>query len=221
MKHLATSIAVTLIAGTALASGPSPSQSPAMQSRDPHEAAVAFYNSGERQLEKATKANADLKANTDPSKEDGLKSRLNKSLENAAADFNRAVKSESTLYQAYSELGFCLRKLGRYDESLQAYDNALSIEPRWAPAIEYRAEAYLGLNRIDDAKSAYTTLFSGDRARADILFDSMKEWVAEHRVNANGVDAAQVDTFAKWVDERTAIHAQTVATASREGIRSW
>jgi len=221
MKHLAAVVTLTLFAASALASGPSPSQSSAMQSRDPHEAAVAFYNSGERQLEKATKANADLKANTDPSKEDGLKSRLNKSLENAAADFNRAVKSESTLYQAYSELGFCLRKLGRYDESLQAYDKALSIEPRWAPAIEYRAEAYLGLNRVDEAKAAYTTLFGGDRARADILFDSMKQWVAEHRVNANGVDAGQIDTFAKWVDERSAIHAQTVASASREGIRSW
>src|SRR5213075_837812 len=160
---------------------------------------------------------------TDPGKADGLKSRLNKSIENAVADFNRAVKTEDKMYQAYSELGFCLRKLGRFDESLQAYEKALTIEPRWAPAIEYRAEAFLGLNRIDDAKAAYTVLFDGDRVRADILFDAMKGWVGEHRANANGVDAAQLDAFAKWVDTRAAIHAQTAAstTASRDGIRSW
>jgi tetratricopeptide (TPR) repeat protein len=227
MKHLAMSVALALTATAALASGSGggggggmSGSSPSM-SQDPHQQAVGYYNSGERQMEKATKANADLKANTDASKADSLKSRLNKSLENAAADFQRAIKADASLYQAYSELGFCLRKLGRYDEALQAYDKGLAIEPRWAPGIEYRAEAYLGLNRIEDAKAAYTSLFGGDRARADILFESMKQWVAEHRVNANGVDTAQVDQFAKWVDERTAIHAQTVASASRDGIRSW
>ena len=225
MKPFAISVALTFTAAVAFASGSgggggmSPS-SPSMQ-QDPHQAAVAYYNSGERQMEKATKANADLKANTVPSKADGLKSRLNKSLENAAADFQRAIKAEEKMYQAYSELGFCQRKLGQYDEALQTYDKGLAIEPRWAPGIEYRAEAYLGLNRLDDAKASYETLFAGDRARADILFDSMKQWVAEHRANANGVDAAQVDQFAKWVDERNTVHAQTVASASRDGIRSW
>lgn len=218
MKKLATSLAITFLASAALASGSGGGggMSPSMSSapRDPHEQAVAYYNSAERQLEKATKANADLKANTDASKADGLKSRLNKSLENAAADLNRAVKSDPNLYQAYSELGFCLRKLGRYDEALKAYDQALSIEPRWAPAIEYRGEAYLGLGRIDDAKAAYTSLFDGDRVRADILFDAMKAYSADHKDDA---------AFAKWVDERSAIHAQTAAatTASRDGIRSW
>src|SRR5205085_9461939 len=136
--------------------------------------------------------------NTEAGKVEGLKSRLNKSLENAAADFNRAIKAEDKLYQAHSELGFCLRKLGKYDESLAAYDRALAIEPRWAPAIEYRGEAYLGLNRLDDAKGAYTALFDGDRVRADILFEAMKQYVADHKTNASGVDAAQLDTFAKW-----------------------
>src|SRR5438477_4542652 len=226
MKPFAISVALTLTAAVAFGSGSgggggmSPA-SPSMSQQDPHQAAVASYNSGERQLEKATKANADLEANSDPSKSDGLKSRLNKSLENAAADFQRAIKSEDKMYQAYSELGFCLRKLGRFDEALQTYDKGLAIEPRWAPGIEYRAEAYLGLNRVNDAKAAYETLFSGDRLRADILFDSMKQWVAEHRTNANGVDAAQIDQFAKWVDERNTVHAQTVASASRDGIRSW
>jgi len=227
MKKLALTAALAVVAASAFASGSGGggggmgSTGGSSMSQDPHQQAVGYYNSGERQLEKATKINADLKANTDPGKAESLKGKLNKSLENAAADFQRAIKAESTMYQAYSELGFCLRKLGRYQESLDTYNKGLEIEPRWAPGIEYRAEAYLGLNKLDEAKAAYTTLFGGDRARADILFDSMKAWVTEHKTNANGVDAAQIDQFAKWVDERGAIHAQTVATASRDGIRSW
>jgi tetratricopeptide (TPR) repeat protein len=222
MKHLATTLALTLIAGAAFASGSGPSSgggggTSSMGQRDPHTEAVNYHNSGERQLEKATKAHDELKASTDPSQSEKLKGRMNKALENAAADFQRAVKADPNLYQAYSELGFCLRKLGKYDESLAAYDKALAIEPRFSPAIEYRAEAYLGLNRIDDAKNAYTLLFQGDRMRADLLFAAMKQWVADHRADP------QAEGFAKWVDERASIHAQTsaVSTASREGIRSW
>ncbi len=108
-------------------------------------------------------------------------------------------------------------------EGLQAETKGLAIEARCSPGIEYRAEAYLGLNRLDDAKSAYQQLFDGDRVRADILFDAMKTWVADHRANANGVDAAQLDTFAKWVDTRAALHTQTAAAtaAARGEIRSW
>jgi len=218
MKHLATSLAMALFASAALASGSGGGggmgSTPQMQPRDPHEQAVGYYNSGERQLEKATKANADLKANTDASKADGLKSRRDKSLENAAADFNRAIKADPNLYQAYSELGFCLRKLGHYDEALATYDKGLAIEPRWAPAIEYRGEALLGLGRVEDAKASYQALFDGDRVRADILFDAMKAYSADHKDDA---------ALAKWVDERSAIHAQTAAStqAARADIRSW
>ena len=53
-------------------------------------------------------------------------------------------------------------------------DRALELAPDYGEAIEYRAEAYLGLDRIDDAKKAYMQLFNLDRALADELMEAMR-----------------------------------------------
>ena len=50
-------------------------------------------------------------------------------------------------------------------------------------------------------------------------FTQMQEWVAEHRRNPVGVDNTMVETFASWVNERSAIAGQTAAL-TREGAAS-
>ena len=52
-------------------------------------------------------------------------------------------------------MGFAYRKTGDYAKALEMYDKALALQPGFPDAIEYRGEAYLALNRIDDAKQAY------------------------------------------------------------------
>jgi tetratricopeptide (TPR) repeat protein len=195
-----------------------------MQQRSPHDQAVDFYNNAERRIDGLTKTHDEMKAAaaTDPQKAAKLQAKLAKGLENAAADLERAVKNDPQLFQAYSELGFTYRKMGKFKESLEAYDKALAISPNYTPALEYRAEAYLGLNRIDDARTTYTDLFSVDRPRADALLIAMKSFVAARRADAAGLDAAKLDEFAKWVDQREIIHGQTVAlTAQTSTFRSW
>ncbi len=103
---------------------------------------------------------------------------------------------------------------------MQAYDYALSLEPSYAEAIEYRAEAYLGLNRIEEAKQAYVELFGHDRAKADELLDAMKQWVQKRREQPDGLDGAVVDGFAGWVSEREEIAGQT-ASVSQLKEHSW
>jgi cytochrome c peroxidase len=181
--------------------------SPSMQ-RSPHDQAVDFYNNAERRIDGLTKMHDEMKAaaTTDPQKAAKLQAKLAKGLENAAADLERAVKNDPSLFQAYSELGFTYRKMGRYKESLEAYDKALSLSPDYTPALEYRAEAYLGLNRLEDARTTYTELFSGDRTKADALLMAMKSFVAARRADAAGLDPAKLDEFAKWVDQRDIIH---------------
>jgi tetratricopeptide (TPR) repeat protein len=230
MKRAATAIALfSLLALPLMASGPGgggmgSAPMPSMQQRSPHDQAVDYFNNAERRIDGLTKTHDEMKAAmaTDPQKAAKLQAKFAKGLENAAADLERAVKNDPQLFQAYSELGFTYRKMGKFKESLEAYDKALAISPDYTPALEYRAEAYLGLNRIDDARKAYTDLFSGDRPKADALLIAMKSYVAARKADAAGLDAAQLDAFAKWVDQREIIHGQTVAlTAQTSTFRSW
>lgn len=178
---------------------------------DPQQVAANEFRAGAYQLDRAAKIHARLAAAPE-SEKDGLEKKLNKALESAVRDFKRATDNDPRMVQAYSELGFALRKLGRFEESLAAYDKALAIMPTYSPAIEYRAEAYLGLNRVAEAKQAYLMLFSGDRPRADLLYAAMKRWAADH---PDG-DAA----FAKWIAEREPLHATATQTASKD-LRTW
>ncbi len=70
------------------------------------------------------------------------------------------------MHEAWNYLGYTHRKLGDYQAALTAYDRALNLKPGYPEAIEYRGHAYLGLNRLEDAKQAYLTLFAGNRQLA-------------------------------------------------------
>ena len=222
-------LVAVLAAPAAIASGPGgggmgSTPSPSMQQRSPHDQAVDFFNNAERRIDGLAKTHDEMKAavTSDPQKAAKLQAKLAKGLENAAADLERAVAKDPQLFQAYSELGFTYRKMGKFKESLAAYDKALALSPDYTPALEYRAEAYLGLNRLDEAKATYTDLFAGDRPRADALLIAMKSFVAARQADAAGLDPAQLDTFAKWVGQREIIHGQTPSlTAQTSTFRSW
>ncbi|MGZ5475915.1 MAG: tetratricopeptide repeat protein [Thermoanaerobaculia bacterium] len=224
MKHGLAVLLIVVFAPALFASGGGSMSSPppSVQSRSPHDQAVDDYNGGERRLEKLTKMHEEMRAQTDPQRAAALQKKITRGLEAAQGDFERAIKNDPNLFQAYSELGFTLRKLGKYNESLDAYNKALEIQPGFSPAVEYRAEAYLGLNQLDEVKKAYTELFAGDRPRADILMVSMKSWINDRRTNANGLDTQNLDEFSKWVDQRQTIAGQTSSlTTSSPNFRSW
>jgi predicted acetyltransferase len=54
-------------------------------------------------------------------------------------------------------------------------------------------------------------LFNHERSLADQLMVVMQQWVTDHRANANGMRASDIDAFAKWVQERDGIAKQTAA----------
>jgi hypothetical protein len=83
------------------------------------------------------------------------------------------------------------------------YDQAIQMAPGpYAEAIEYRGEAYLGLNRIEDARKAYLELFALDRKQADSLMAALKTWIEKRKTDPAGVDPAAVSGLEKWVGER-------------------
>jgi tetratricopeptide (TPR) repeat protein len=212
-------LALTLTASwTAFGAGGGPSApagSPAMQTREPpspEEQARTAYDAGVRSVAKADGFATDAARQADARKQQKLRDKAGKTYEGAIKKFARATDLRPGMFEAWNYLGYCHRKLGRYDEALAAYDRALSLKPDYALAIEYRGHAYLGLNRLADAKNAYLTLFGANRKLAASLLAAMQQWAGEHRDDAE---------FATWVSERTAIASQTAALTREGASASW
>ena len=187
--------------------------------KSPETQAMNAYNAGVHLVEKADDLGADAARQTDEHKQ---KKTLDKARHNYSAalrKFSQAIEFQSGMYQAWNYLGYTQRKLGNYQDALIAYDRALSIKPGYAEAIEYRGHAYLGLNRLSEAKESYLALYASNRKLAGSLLTAMQEWVGAHRADAAGVDVAMLDSFASWVSERSKIAGETVGL-TREGATS-
>jgi tetratricopeptide (TPR) repeat protein len=133
-----------------------------------------------------------------------------KEYEAALKDFQTASKLAPDNYRAHNNTGYAYRKLGNYERALESYDRALKLAPSFSEAIEYRAEAYLGLNRLEDVKQAYMHLFVSDRTASHVLMKAMKAWVAKHRAQAGGIDPDTLSAFGAWVSERDALAVSVV-----------
>jgi tetratricopeptide (TPR) repeat protein len=116
--------------------------------------------------------------------------------------FTTATRLDSSMHEAYTYLGYANRKLGRYEESLKAYDQALKINPDTPYAIEYQGEAFLALNRIDEARFNFLRLYALDPQHAAKLLKAMQAWVAANKEKPPaGID---VPALAEWVADRAA-----------------
>ena len=207
---LAVAIACWQVTTGASGSGMSAPSSPApMRTISPEEMAREAYNSGINHKDRGLKAEV-----KDPKK-------ARSEYEKALKDFKRAAEIMPELFQAYNGMGFAYRKTGDYPKALEMYDKAIQMAPGFPDAIEYRGEAYLGLNRLDDAKKAYMDLFASDRKQADILMKAMDEWVAKRKLDPSGVDPASVAAFESWIKERSTLAGQTVSMALTGSHTAW
>jgi tetratricopeptide (TPR) repeat protein len=115
------------------------------------------------------------------------------------------------MYEAWSQVGFIHLRFGAFRESIDDCNHALALKPDLPDAIEHRGEAYLGVDRLDEAKAAYMDLFFHARPLADRLMAAMQAWLQGHRAAANGVRVADIDAFDTWLQERDGI-AKTTAS---------
>jgi len=232
MKRLspaALASAVTLVLAGALTpafavpDGPIAEATPAGAAPAPEGAMAArlAYNLGYEEFEKAQAEEILGQKLTGP-KAKASADKVRAGFTAARAKFEDAAKADPTTKEAWNLIGYTSRRLGEYEKSLAAYEKALALNPAYTEAIEYRAEAYLALYRVDDAKTAYMTLFASSRSHAAVLMESMQKWVAERRRQPAGVAAADVDAFAKWVEERATVAQQTASLdLDRTVVRSW
>ena len=205
-------LAVTLVAlaaPAAWAARTSPSSVPQTEAprATPAEQAASELADGERQLDKAAAAQADGKAD-----------KARKVYERAAKSFRRSAELAPTA-AAYNGLGYALRKTGDYDAALEAYDRAIQLQPGFAQAIEYRAEAYLALGRLDDVRQAYMQLFPTARAQADELLAAVNAWLAAGQTA--DVPSEDLAEFTAWAKERSELAGQTASLAGDGPSRNW
>lgn len=181
----------------------------------PEEQARDQYNAGVKLIAKADQLVADA-SQQDERKRQKAQAKAETAYGNAMKKFVRATELQPSMHEAWNYLGYSNRKLGNYEGALLAYDRALQLKPGYPEAIEYRGHAYLGLNRLSEAQDAYLALYASQRKLAAQLLAGMQEWIAAHRANPGGLD---VDAFAAWVSERSAIAGKT-ASLTREGANA-
>jgi len=189
------------------------SSAAAPSQRNPEDAAKSAYNSGVRSVKRAQEYDTDAAKASTPEKAAKAHDKAQKAYRESLESFINAVGADPKMYQAWNYLGFANRHLGNYGDALSAYAKALEINPNYPDAVEYRGEAYLGLNQIEDAKGAYMALFRDSRPLADELMAAMRHWADARRQDAQGLSPADVEAFAKWMDERAGIAAQTASLA--------
>ena len=215
---LAFSLAVP---GLAAASGSNAMQPPRQQmpAPSPEQEAVEYYNDGISYRDKAEKYEKEAVAENDAAKKAKLLEKSKSSHEASIKKFLKAVAKNPQMVPAWGSLGYAYRKTGNYPVALEAYDKALALEKNYTPAIEYRAEAYLGLGRLDEVKAAYMTLFNADRKRADELTSAIDRWLEQKKADPAGVDPAKLEDFGKWASERKQLAAQTSSLTSGQELR--
>lgn len=218
---LAAILAVCQIA--TLANGVSIPSSPSGAARalTPEEMARDAYNSGIGRRDRALRS--EEQARKDKKESDRAKNdkKARDEYEKALKDFQRAVELDPKLPQAYNGIGFAYRKLGDYSKALDNYDRALALDPGFLDAIEYRGEACLGLNRIDEAKQAYLELFAKDRKQADALMKAMKTYVEKKTADPAGIDPAALSAFEAWIAGRAGIADATRAMGLTRDHATW
>lgn len=186
----------------------------------PDELAVEAYNSGVSHRDKGHKAEQQV-ATAKESDRAKHEKRAADEYGKALKDFKRAADLNPRLYQAYNGMGYATRKLGDYAKALEYYDKAIQMAPGFPEAIEYRGEAYLALNRVDDAKKAYLELLASNRNLADSLMKSMKHWVEKRRADPAGVDPATISAFEAWITERSEAASLTASMGLSGHSRGW
>ena len=177
----------------------------------PDAAAKKAFNAGVKSLNRAREFEEVAAKATNPDKKAAAMDKVGDAYGRALDQFTEVLRNKSDAAEAWNNVGFIHLRLGAYNESIDDYNHTLALKPELFEAVEHRGEAYMGVDRLDDAKATYMNLFNHARPLADQLMLSMQQWLQSHRVAANGMRAADIDLFDKWIQERDGIAKQTAS----------
>ena len=179
----------------------------------PEKAAAKAYAAGQKTMVKAHELEEVVAKSTDPDKKVKAREKLDDAYGKALDQFTEVLRNKNDMYDAWNQVGYVHLRLGAFGESVDDYDHALKLKPDLYEAIQHRGEAYLGIDRLDDAKAAYMDLYFHARPLADEMMTSMQAWLQSHRAAGNGIRASDIDAFEKWIQDRDGI-AKTAASSN-------
>jgi len=189
-------------------SGDQPTQAP---SEKPDAAAKKAFTAGMKSLNKAKDLEAVAASAPNADKKANALEKVGDLYSRALDQFTEALSNKGDMVDAWDNVGYIHLRLGAYAEAVDDYNHVLVLKPELLEAIEHRAEAYLAVDRLDDAKIAYMDLYNHEPKLADQLMQGMQKWLSDHRADAHGMRPADVDAFGKWLSERDDIAKQTAS----------
>jgi tetratricopeptide (TPR) repeat protein len=180
----------------------------------PDAAAKKAFNAGVKSLNRAREFEEVAAKATNPDKKAGALEKVGDAYNRALDEFTEALSNKGDMLEAWNNVGYIHLRLGAFGESIDDYNHALALKSDLLEAVEHRGEAYMAVDRLDDAKAAYMDLFNHARPLADQLMVTMQKWLESHRLAANGMRAADIDSFGKWLQERDGIAKQTASATA-------
>lgn len=212
---LAALLWLTAIAAPLQADGPGAYRPPARPTLPPklsEESAIDAYNQGYAKILRADHAQSLADASSSAEEKSEAERAARNYYQEALPHFKEAIRLDGSMHEAYTYLGYANRKLGNHAEALEAYEQALRIFPDYPHAIEYQGQAFLGLNRLDEARFNYLRLYALNKGQAAKLLQAMRAWVESHKdTDVEGVDA---NAFAEWVARRSELTRDDVISSS-------
>lgn len=205
------------VAPAELEAAPSEEQPASPPKASPQRRAIEHYNKGIEHRDQAWSYAEQAEKSTVEKEREAYRDKARKEYEKALVEQRQAVALDPALFEAYSSMGYAQRKLGYFAEALKSYDRALELNADYMEAVEYRAEAYLGLNRVGEAQRAYELLFRRDPERAELLLLAFEIWVAQ---SPKGVAADEVAKVQRWIDGKAAVARELKGTTGA-GQKEW
>jgi tetratricopeptide (TPR) repeat protein len=217
IRSLLAGAALLATAHVALADGPGayrPREQRSTASVKPadEQSAIDAYNAGYALIQRAEHHENLVAASRDERERSAASSDARACYEQSLAKFSAAVKWDPSMHEAQTYLGYANRKLGRHKAALAAYERALRINPDYPHAIEYQGQAFLGLDRVDEAKFNYLRLYALNQAQAHKLLRAIQSWADAHSAQPPG--GVDVPALKAWIGEREASHDPNEARSS-------
>jgi len=139
--------------------------------------AIGKYNNGVKHMDKAKFYDHQSDSASAFNYRATSQNKAIKEYDKAVKDFKDAIEMDSSMKEAFNNLGYCLRKTGKLDESLEAYNKALAIDSLFDLAREYRGELFLAMDDLEQARTEMEFLRQMESPYADILMLSINFYI--------------------------------------------